>query len=74
MTDLVLYTTDDGAAQIELRVTDGTVWLSQSEVAALFDVSADNVGLHLKNIYAEGELDPAATTEDSSVVRTEGQC
>ena len=73
MTGMVLYTTDDGAAQIELRLTDGTVWLSQSEIAALFDVSADHVGLHLKNIHTEGVLDPAATTEESSVVRTEGK-
>jgi len=72
MNDFVLYETDDGAARIELRVTEGTVWLSQSEIAALFDVSADNIGLHLRNIYAEGELDEAATAEDSSVVRSEG--
>ena len=72
MTDIVLYQTEDGTAQIELRVVDGTVWLSQSEIAGLFDVSADNVGLHLKNLYAEGELVAAATTEESSVVRTEG--
>lgn len=72
MNDFVLYETDDGAARIELRVTEGTVWLSQSEIAGLFDVSADNVGLHLKNIYAEAELDEGATTEESSVVRSEG--
>jgi len=72
MTDIVLYQTEDGTAQIELRVVGGTVWLSQSEIAGLFDVSTDNVGLHLKNLYAEGELVEAATTEESSVVRTEG--
>lgn len=72
MSDIVLYQTEDGTAQIELRVVGGTVWLSQSEIAGLFDVSADNVGLHLKNLYAEGELVAAATTEESSVVRTEG--
>lgn len=72
MSDFVLYRTEDGAAQVELRVTDGTVWLAQSEMAALFDVSTDNVGLHLKNIYADAELEEGATTEDSSVVRTEG--
>jgi len=72
MSDIVLYQTEDGTAQIELRVVDGTVWLSQSEIAGLFDVSADNVGLHLKNLYAEGELMEEATTEESSVVRTEG--
>ncbi len=73
MDDFVLYETEDGAARIDLRVTEGTVWLSQSEIAGLFDVSVDNVGLHLKNIYADGDLDEAATTEESSVVRTEGK-
>ena len=73
MSDFILYETDDGTARIELRAAAGTVWLSQSEIAGLFAVSADNVGLHLKNIYAEAELEEEATTEESSVVRTEGK-
>ena len=72
MSSLILYTTDDGKSQIQLRAKDQTVWLSQREVAELFDVSTDNVGLHLKNIYEDGELSREATTEESSVVQTEG--
>ncbi len=72
MNDLILYTTEDGRSQIKLRAKDQTVWLSQREVAELFDVSADNVGLHLKNLYEDGELSREATTEESSVVQTEG--
>lgn len=72
MTDLILYTTDDGRSQIKLRAKDQTVWLTQREMAQLFDVSTDNVGLHLKNIFADGELSREATTEDSSVVQIEG--
>ena len=72
MTALILYTTEDGKSQIKLRTKDETVWLSQREMAELFDVSTDNVGLHLKNIYEEGELTREATTEESSVVQTEG--
>jgi hypothetical protein len=72
MTDLILYTTDDGSSQIKLRAKDQTVWLTQREMAQLFDVSTDNVGLHLKNIFADGELSREATTEDSSVVQIEG--
>ena len=72
MNDLILYTTDDGRSQIKLRAKDQTVWLSQREMAQLFDVSTDNVGLHLKNIYEDGELSRDATTEDSSVVQIEG--
>ncbi len=72
MSSLILYTTDDGKSQIQLRAKDQTVWLPQREMADLFDVSTDNVGLHLKNIYEDGELSRQATTEESSVVQTEG--
>ena len=72
MSSLILYITDDGKSQIQLRAKDQTVWLSQREMAELFDVSTDNVGLHLKNIYEDGELSRKATAEESSVVQTEG--
>jgi len=72
MTTVILYTTEDGQTQIKLRTKDQTVWLSQREMAELFEVSTDNVGLHLKNIYEDGELTREATTEESSVVQTEG--
>ena len=68
MTDLILYTTEDGRSQIKLRAKDQTVWLTQREMADLFDVSTDNIGLHLKNIHEDGELIREATTEESSVV------
>ena len=63
MTDLILYTTEDGRSQIKLRAKDDTVWLSQREMTHLFDASTDNVGLHLKNLFAEGELEGKAVTE-----------
>jgi hypothetical protein len=72
MNDIILYTTEDGRSQIKLRAKDQTVWLSQREMAKLFDVSSDNVGLHLKNLYEDGELSREATTEESSVVQMEG--
>jgi len=72
MNDLILYTTDDGKSQVKLCAKSETVWLSQREMSELFDVSTDNVGLHLKNIYEDGELSREATTEESSVVQTEG--
>ncbi len=72
MNDLILYTTEDGRSQIRLRSKDQTVWLSQREMAQLFDVGVDNVGLHLKNVYEDEELTREATTEESSVVQTEG--
>lgn len=72
MNQLILYTTEDGLAQVQLRAEKGTVWLSQRQMADLFDVSADNVSLHLKNLYDDGELTREATTEESSVVQIEG--
>ncbi|MBF8274833.1 MAG: hydroxyacid dehydrogenase [Magnetococcales bacterium] len=74
MTQLILYTSEDGQSQLQLRADRGTVWLTQSEMAELFKVSTDNIGLHLKHIYADGELAWEATTELSSVVQTEGTC
>jgi hypothetical protein len=72
MSDIILYTTEDGICRIQLRAKDQTVWLSQREMAELFDVSSDNIGLHLKNLYEDEELRREATTEESSVVQTEG--
>lgn len=72
MTDIIIYTTEDGKNQIQLRADQNTVWLSQREMAELFNVSVDNIGLHLKNIYQEGELLREATAEESSVVQIEG--
>ena len=56
--DLILYTAGDGSAVIRLRAEDGTVWLTQLEMAALFDTSKQNIAKHLKAIVAEGELSP----------------
>ena len=72
MTDLILYTTDDGRSQIKLRAKDQTVWLTQLEMAELFDATKQNISLHLKNLFEEGELDPAATVKESLTVQIEG--
>lgn len=73
MTDLILYTTDDGKSRIQLRAKDQTVWLSQREMSQLFDVTTDNVGLHLKNIFEDGELEQNSVTEESSVTAADGK-
>ncbi len=69
MSDLILYTSEDGKSRIQLRAKDQTVWLSQRAMSELFNVSTDNVGLHLKNLFEDEELSREATTEESSVVR-----
>ena len=57
---------------VEVRVQNGTIWLSQKKIGLLFETSIDNIGLHLKNIYTEDELNENSTTEDFSVVQKEG--
>ena len=54
MTDLILYTTEDGRSQIKLRAQEQTVWLTQLEMAELFDATKQNISLHLKNIFEDG--------------------
>ena len=69
---LILYRTDVGRADIQLRAVDGTVWLSQAEIAELFDTTKQNVSLHIRNILDEGELTTEATVKESLTVQTEG--
>ena len=69
---LILYTTEDGRSQIELRAENETVWLSQLEMAELFDATKQNISLHLKNIFEDGELEHDSTVKESLTVQTEG--
>ncbi|MBL4909618.1 MAG: hypothetical protein JKX78_06270 [Alteromonadaceae bacterium] len=70
MSDIKIFESKSGAVQVKLE--QDTVWLSQITMAKLFETSADNISLHLKNIYSEAELEETSTTEDYSVVRKEG--
>ncbi|NYT25961.1 virulence protein RhuM/Fic/DOC family protein [Alcaligenaceae bacterium] len=67
-----LYQSADGQIQLNVSLDQDTVWLTQRQMATLFDTSTDNISLHLKNVYGEAELDESATTEDFSVVQEEG--
>lgn len=69
---VVLYQTDSGNVCVSVIFADETFWLTQKSMAELFDCSSDNISLHLKNIYAENELSEQSTTEEFSVVQTEG--
>ena len=68
-----IYLAANGQLQMEVAFAEETAWLSQAQMAELFGTSADNIGLHLKNIYKEKELGEGRTTEDFSVVRFEGK-
>lgn len=72
MSSVILYTTDDGKSRIQLHTQGDTVWLSQQQMAELFDATKQNISLHLKNLYAEGEIDEKATVKDSLTVQLEG--
>ena len=71
-TDIVLYRSRDGAVQLDVPLQKETIWLSQKQMAQLFEKDSDTIGLHVRNAFKEGELQESATTEDSSVVQTEG--
>jgi len=70
--DVILYRSDDGAVQLDVQLERETVWLNQRQMAELFDKDTDTIGLHVRNIYKEGELPRKGTTEESSVVQKEG--
>jgi hypothetical protein len=69
---ITVYQTPDGNINIEVLYANENIWLPQKRMAELFGCSADNISVHLKNIYKEKELDESATTEDYSVVQIEG--
>lgn len=71
--EILLYSYEGAKEYIDVYFKDETFWLTQSAMAKLFDCSADNISSHLKNIFDEGELERAATTEKFSVVRKEGK-
>ncbi|PKN00324.1 MAG: hydroxyacid dehydrogenase [Elusimicrobia bacterium HGW-Elusimicrobia-2] len=70
--EIVLYTSPDGQIKVEVRLQDETVWLTQSALAELYQTTPQNITLHLKAIYAEGELDKIATCKEYLQVQKEG--
>jgi hypothetical protein len=71
--EVVLYRSEDGRTRIECRFEEGTIWLSQLQLAELFQTTVANVNAHLKTIYAEGELEERATIKSYLIVRSEGE-
>ena len=70
--EIIIYQAEDGLAKIDVRVADETVWLTQQQMAELFQSSRSNIVEHIQNIYAEGELDEATTCRNFRQVRMEG--
>ncbi|WP_296139727.1 virulence RhuM family protein [uncultured Tessaracoccus sp.] len=70
--EFLVYRREDGSAEVEVRLVDDTLWLTQQQIAELFQTSRENVVMHLRNVYDEGELEQEATCKDLLQVRTEG--
>lgn len=70
--EVLLYQRDEGAPALEVRLDGETVWLSQQQIAELFQTSQQNVSLHVRNIYEEGEPEEGATHKGILSVRREG--
>lgn len=70
--EIRIFQTDDGKIKIDVHFENETVWLTQKQMAQLFEKDSDTIGLHLRNIYQSGELEKKLTTEESSVVQQEG--
>lgn len=70
--EMVVYVGDDGKPQIQARLQDENMWLTQVQLAQVFQTTRQNIGQHIKNIYEEKELDPSVTIKKFFIVQTEG--
>lgn len=71
--EFILYTTEDGNSRVECRFENETIWLSQALMAELFETTPQNITLHLKSLFEDGEIEEEATCKDYLQVRKEGQ-
>jgi hypothetical protein len=70
--EFLLYRTEDGRSQVEVRLEQDTVWLTQAQMTELFQSTKQNISLHIRNIFTEGELQPTATVKEYLTVQQEG--
>ena len=71
--EILLYQTEDGQTKIDVRLEEESVWLSQVQMAELFQTTKQNISLHIKNVFEEGELEEISTVKDYLTVQTEGK-
>lgn len=72
LSNFVIFQTDEGKVNIDVFFAHDTLWLTQKVMAELFDTTKENISMHLKNIYSEGELEESATVKEFLTVQTEG--
>lgn len=71
-TDILIYQLEDGKTKIDVRIENETVWMTQKAIAELYQTTSQNITLHIKNIYEEGELEENSTCKNYLQVQTEG--
>ena len=71
-TEIIIYQSEDGITKVDVRMENESVWLSQAQMADLFQTTPQNITIHIKNIYLEGELSQSATCKEYLQVQNEG--
>lgn len=71
--NFIMYTTDDGKVDIEVRLEDENVWLTQNSMAELFDTIRNNITMHIRNIFEEGELQESSVSKESLLTAKDGK-
>ena len=71
--ELIIYQTEDGLAEINLLAIEGSVWLTQNELAELFDTTKQNISLHIKNIFEDKELSESSVVKESLTTASDGK-
>ena len=71
--EIIIYTTDDGQVDIEVRLEEENVWLTQNSMAELFDTTKQNISLHIKNIFDEKELDENSVVKENLTTAKDGK-
>ena len=71
--NFIMYTTDDGQVDIEVRLEDENVWLTQNSMAELFDTTRNNITMHIRNIFEEGELQESSVSKESLLTAKDGK-
>lgn len=70
--EIIIYQTEDGRTKIDVRMEDETVWLTQTQMADLFQTTKQNISLHINNAFNEGEVEPESTVKEYLTVQNEG--
>ena len=70
--EVAVYKSAEGEVRVDVRLDRDTVWLTQRQMAQVFDTTPENVLMHLRNVFTSGELEPEATTMEFLAVRTDG--